>query len=225
MADQTRGGTGEDDAAGVVLVDDHSVFRSGLRHLLEDYGVNVVAEADCGEAAVRLVDELSPDVVLMDIDMPGIGGVEATRRISAAAPLVKVVILTISSDEQHIVDALMGGASGYLLKDAPLDQIVGGIEAAHRGEAWISPAVAARVLRHMRRVDGAPATKELVEALSERELAVLHLVAAGKDNASIARDLYLSEKTVKNHISSILRKLQVQNRVEAAIYAIRSGIA
>ena len=210
----------------VVVVDDHDIFRSGLRHLLDARGFEVVGEADNGETAVDLVTELCPDVVLMDIHMPRMSGVDAIERIAALAPLVRVLVLTISADQADVADALVAGASGYLLKDASVDDLAAGIRAAHAGESLISPPVAAQLIKRVR--DGGLGNGRTAHALerelSERELEVLKLVAQGKDNAEMARELFLSPKTVKNHISSILRKLQMESRIEAALYAVKSGI-
>jgi DNA-binding NarL/FixJ family response regulator len=209
----------------VVLVDDHDVFRSGLRHLLENEDFEVVGEAGDGREALRTVAEVLPDVVLMDIHMPGIGGVEATERLTAAAPLVRVVILSISADEPDVTDAIMAGACGYLLKDSRVETLAEGIRAAAAGESLISPSVAAQLLARFREQGASAACPEGIERdLTRRELEVLRLVAQGKDNATIAGVLFLSPKTVKNHISSILRKLQMENRIQAAIYAVQSGL-
>jgi DNA-binding NarL/FixJ family response regulator len=209
----------------VVLVDDHDVFRSGLRHLLENEGFDVVGEAGDGWEALRTVPELLPDVVLMDINMPGMGGVEVTERLTAVAPLVRVVILSISADELHVTDAIMAGACGYLLKDARVETLAEGIRAAAAGESLISPSVAAQLLARFREQAAASVRPEGIERdLTVRELEVLRLVAQGKENAAIAQLLFLSPKTVKNHISSILRKLQMENRIQVAIYAVQSGL-
>ena len=210
----------------LVIADDHEIFRQGLKHLLETRGFAIVGEADNGESAVRTVVDNLPDVVLMDINMPHMSGVEAIREIATLTPLVRVLVLTISADESDVADALIAGASGYLLKDAAVDELDSGIRAAYAGESLISPPVAALLIKRMREAttgDGG-AAHAIAQDLSERELEVLRLVAQGKDNAEIARELFLSPKTVKNHISSILRKLQMESRIEAALYAVKSGI-
>jgi NarL family two-component system response regulator LiaR len=209
----------------VVLVDDHDLFRAGLRNLLEDQGVRVVAEASTGREALKQVRELAPEVVLMDLNMPGMGGVEATREIARIAPLTRVVVLTISDRDGDILEAILAGACGYLLKDSSIEELLRGITAAAVGESLISPQVAAKVLRELRAAS--PVFKDaerLRTALTERELEVLRLIANGKDNAMIAAELHISAKTVKNHISSILMKLHIENRIQAAVYAVRSGI-
>jgi DNA-binding NarL/FixJ family response regulator len=209
----------------VLLVDDHDLFRTGLRNLLEDQGVKVVAEASTGKEALRHVRELAPDVVLMDLNMPVMNGVEATRQIGDIAPLTRVVVLTISDRDGDIVDAILAGACGYLLKDSSIHDLLRGISAASVGESLISPQIASKVLRELRAARPSPqAAERLRSELTERELEVLRLIANGKDNAQIAAELHISAKTVKNHISNILMKLQIQNRIQAAVYAVRSGI-
>jgi DNA-binding NarL/FixJ family response regulator len=209
----------------VLLVDDHDLFRSGLRSLLEEQGLQVVGEADNGREALRLVGELAPDVVVMDLKMPGLTGVETTRQVSSIAPRTRVVVLTISVDDDDVMSAVMAGACGYLLKDSSIDQLIAGIRAAASGESLISPQIAAKVLQRLRAQTGDTAAALTIRTeLSDRELEVLRLIAIGKDNAEIARELYISPKTVKNHISNILMKLQIENRIQAAVYAVRSGI-
>ncbi len=210
----------------VLLVDDHDLFRTGLRNLLEDQGLEIVGEAGSGVDALRTVGESAPDVVVMDLNMPGMNGVEATRHISRDAPLTRVIVLTISDQEQDVMDAILAGACGYLLKDASIQDLLKGIAAAAVGESLISPHIAGKVLQHVRATTAAPeAVATLRAELSEREIQVLKLIANGNDNVTIARELHISPKTVKNHISNILMKLQIENRIQAAVYAVRSGIA
>lgn len=209
----------------VLIVDDHDLFRTGLRNLLEEQGVVIVGEAGTGAEAVRIVRELAPDVVVMDLNMPGMGGVEATRNITALAPLTRVLMLTISDEDTDVMDAILAGACGYLLKDASVQDLVAGIRAAARGESLISPHIAAKVLQRVRATSAQPEIAETIRSeLSDREIEVLKLIANGKDNALIAAELHISPKTVKNHISNILMKLQIDNRIQAAVYAVRSGI-
>jgi two-component system, NarL family, response regulator LiaR len=209
----------------VLLVDDHDLFRSGLRSLLEEQGLQVAGEADNGQAALRLVSELAPDVVVMDLNMPGLTGVETTRQLTGIAPHTRVVVLTISVDDEDVMDAVMAGACGYLLKDSSIDELIAGIRAAAGGESLISPHIAAKLLQRLRaKTADVAAARTIRTELSERELEVLRLIAIGKDNADIARELFISPKTVKNHISNILMKLQIENRIQAAVYAVRSGI-
>ena len=209
----------------MLLVDDHDLFRTGLRNLLEDQGLRVVGEAGTGNEALRMVDELAPDVVVMDLNMPGISGVEATRQIAMIAPLTRVLVLTISDQDADVMDAILAGACGYLLKDSSIQDLMTGIQAAYRGESLISPTIAAKVLQRVRATSAQPEIAETIRSeLSDREIEVLKLIANGKDNAVIAGELHISPKTVKNHISNILMKLQIDNRIQAAVYAVRSGI-
>jgi DNA-binding NarL/FixJ family response regulator len=209
----------------VLLVDDHDLFRTGLRNLLEEHGVTVAGEAATGSEAIKLVRELAPDVVVMDVNMPGISGVEATRQVTSLAPLTRVIVLTISDQDEDVMDAIVAGACGYLLKDASIQDLIRGIESAAVGESLISPHIASKVLQRVRSTAADTEGAETIRAeLSDREIEVLKLIANGKDNAQIARELVISPKTVKNHISNILMKLQIDNRIQAAVYAVRSGI-
>jgi DNA-binding NarL/FixJ family response regulator len=213
------------DSLRVLLVDDHDLFRTGLRNLLEEQGLEIVGEAATGAEAIGHVRELTPDVVVMDLNMPAMGGVEATRHIAEASPLTRVVMLTISDEDNDVMDAILAGACGYLLKDASIQELVSGIRSAARGESLISPHIAAKVLQRIRATSAQPEIEQLIRAeLSDREIEVLKLIANGKDNAVIAAELHISPKTVKNHISNILMKLQIDNRIQAAVYAVRSGI-
>jgi DNA-binding NarL/FixJ family response regulator len=209
----------------VLLVDDHDLFRTGLRSLLEEQGVEIVGEAGSGQDAVRLVREIAPEVVVMDLNMPGMNGVEATRHIGREAPLTRVVVLTISDQDSDVMDAIVAGACGYLLKDASIQDLMAGIRAAAVGESLISPHIAGKVLERVRGTTPSSEAAATIRAeLSDREIQVLKLIANGKDNAVIAGELHISPKTVKNHISNILMKLQIDNRIQAAVYAVRSGI-
>lgn len=207
----------------VLVVDDHELFRRGIIELLQERGIDVVGEAALGADAIRQASELGPGVVLMDLSMPGMSGIEATQRMAAAAPLTRVLVLTMMAEDEYVMNALLAGACGYLLKDAPIDQIVDGIQAAARGESMISPRIATRLVHRLREpperepgLAGAPMTP--------RELEVLELLSRGLDNAGIAQALFLSQHTVKNHVSSILIKLQVENRIQAAVRAVRGGM-
>jgi len=206
-------------------VDDHDLFRTGLRTLLEEQGVDVVGEAETGTKALQQIRETAPEVVVMDLNMPGISGVEATRQIAMIAPLTRVLVLTISDQDADVMDAIMAGACGYLLKDSSIDELMAGIGAAAQGESLVSPAIASKVLQRLRATSSSPREAETIRSeLSEREIQVLKLIANGKDNAMIAAELHISPKTVKNHISNILMKLQIDNRIQAAVYAVRSGL-
>jgi DNA-binding NarL/FixJ family response regulator len=207
----------------VVVVDDHELFRSGLATMLGEQGITVAGTAASGEAALEVVARERPDVVLMDVSMPGISGVEATGRLSMAHPEVSVIVLTVAADEASLIDAILAGADGYLLKGASIDEIVAAVQAATRGESLIAPALARKLLHRIRsrRGDvGAPHPQ-----LTEREQQVLELMIEGRDNAAIARTLYISQNTVKNHVASILVKLDVDNRVQAVVRAIRDWMA
>jgi DNA-binding NarL/FixJ family response regulator len=213
------------DSLRVLLVDDHDLFRTGLRNLLEEHGLAIAGEASNGLDAVRLVRELTPDVVVMDLNMPGIGGVEATRQVTSLAPLTRVIVLTISDQDEDVMNAIVAGACGYLLKDSSIQDLIRGIQSAAIGESLISPHIASKVLQRVRSTAADSEGAETIRAeLSDREVEVLKLIANGKDNAQIARELVISPKTVKNHISNILMKLQIDNRIQAAVYAVRSGI-
>ena len=213
------------DTLRVLLVDDHDLFRTGLRNLLEEQTVQVIGEAADGDQAVRMVRELAPDVVVMDLNMPGMSGVEATRQVTSLAPLTRVVVLTISDQDDDVMNAILAGACGYLMKDSSIQDLMQGIRAAAVGESLISPHIAAKVLQRMRATGTSEQDAETIRAeLSDREIEVLKLIANGKDNAQIAGELHISPKTVKNHISNILMKLQIDNRIQAAVYAVRSGI-
>jgi DNA-binding NarL/FixJ family response regulator len=206
----------------VVIVDDHDVFRGGLRMLLAEHDLEVVGEADTGEQAISVVTDLAPDVVVMDLSLPGMSGIEAIRELSSVAPQTRVLVLTISGDESDVTEAILAGACGYLLKDAAIDEIITGIHAASAGESLISQKIAGRLLDRLRSRSADP-YGELPE-LSEREVEVLRRVAEGMDNVEIGQALFISPNTVKNHISNILAKLQIENRIQAAVYAVRRGI-
>ncbi|MGA2010223.1 MAG: response regulator transcription factor [Solirubrobacteraceae bacterium] len=207
----------------VIVVDDHHLFRRSLVALLIERGITVVAEAALAAEAIAQAAELQPDVVLMDLNMPGMSGVEATQRLSAAAPSVNVVVLTVVADDRQVMDALLAGACGYLLKESSIDEIIEGIRAAARRESMISPRIATRLVARLRQTGEAEPTPNAVE-LTPREREVLDLLARGMDNREIARTLELSQHTVKNHVSNILVKLQVENRIQAAVRAVRGGL-
>jgi DNA-binding NarL/FixJ family response regulator len=207
----------------VIVVDDHDIFRRGLIELLEERGIQVVGEAALAADGIRQASDVGPCVVLMDLSLPGMSGIEATQRLTAVAPLARVVVLTVLGDDQHVVDALLAGACGYLVKDAPIAQVVDAIWAADRGESLISPRIASRLVRRLREPEKVE-TSRAADLLTPREVEVLELLARGLDNSGIARVLYLSQHTVKNHVSSILIKLQVENRIQAAVRAVRGGL-
>lgn len=203
----------------VLLVDDHEVVRTGLRFALGDLpDVTIAGEADSGAAAVEQCRRLRPDIVIMDIRMPGGSGIAACREITRQWPDVRVVMLTSFSDDKLIAEAIQAGAVGYVLKGGPTAQLIAALEAAARGEALLDPAVTQRLLSMMRQ-GGAPPSP--IDNLNEREVAFLRLIAAGRTNAEIAAELSLSEKTVRNQVSLLLGKLGAGNRVEAAALYLR----
>jgi DNA-binding NarL/FixJ family response regulator len=210
----------------VLIVDDHDLFRTGLRALLEEEGFDV-ADSCGGAAGVRRASGFAPDVVVMDVNMPAMSGVEAIPLMLDAAPNTSILMLTIASEGADVLDAVRAGASGYLLKDAELSEIAAGIRAAAAGHSTVAARVAGHLLLSVRTNDAArpsrpsPAGPEL----SQREREVLTLVTDGCDNAEIAGRLYVSVSTVKNHVSRLFEKLGVDNRVQAATFAIREGLA
>ncbi|HEY1297214.1 MAG TPA: response regulator transcription factor [Chloroflexota bacterium] len=208
----------------ILLADDHPVFRHGLRDLLEDAdGLQVVGEASSGEEAVHVSSELQPDVVLMDVKMPGMSGIEASRRLREVCPATRVLILTMFEDDGTIFAAMRAGARGYVLKDADKDDLLRAVQSVARGEAIFSPAIATRVLDYF---SGASASvpRESFPMLTDRERDLLQLLARGRSNAEIAVDLGLSTKTVSNYVSSILTKLQVADRTQAILRAREAGL-
>jgi DNA-binding NarL/FixJ family response regulator len=210
----------------VLVVDDHDLFRAGLASLLSAQpGIEVVAQASGGRMAVRLANELQPDVVLMDVRMPDLEGPEVTREILERHPSTRVVALTVVSDDSDVAGVVEAGACGFLAKDTPIDGVVLAVRAAANGVAWLSPRAAEVVLGRVRRqrVDEEP-VPDLVDELSLRELEVLRLIARGMENAEIAHELGISPRTAKNHVSNILAKLGLPNRIQAAIYAVRRGL-
>lgn len=207
----------------VFIVDDHSFFRAGLRSLLGEQGFEIVGEVPNGEAALPLIERRRPDVIVMDLAMPGMSGAEVTRRICQSGQAPAVLVLTVSTGQDDVIDALEAGAAGYLLKDAPADEIARAIHSALEGDTPISPRVARTLVERARGWSGGRAGGTRPQ-LSDRELEVLRLVAEGMDNGAIAERLFLSSTTIKRHVSSIFAKLSVSNRVQAAIEAVRLGI-
>lgn len=207
----------------VLLVDDHAMVRQGVRAFLETQpDITVVAEAEGGEEAVKKAAEHAPDVALMDLIMPGMDGVEATRRLVNQSPRTNVVMLTSYHDDEHVFPAIRAGALSYVLKEIGPDELADAVRKAAAGEAVLHPRVAARVVRELHGARrGEP---NVYHDLSERELEVLKLIADGLSNAEISRKLYISEKTTKSHVSNILSKLHLADRTQAAVYAWRQGV-
>ena len=208
----------------VFIVDDHGFFRAGLRSVLGEHGFPVVGEAPSGEAALPLIERRQPDLVVMDMSMPGMSGAEATREIMQRSPSTAVLVMTVSTGEADVLDALDAGAAGYLLKDSQPAEIVGAIETAVRGDTPLSPRIARLVVQRARMAPSGQAATVAAADLTDRELDVLRLLADGRDNRQIAEALYLSPTTVKRHVSSIVAKLGVSNRVQAALWAVRAGL-
>jgi DNA-binding NarL/FixJ family response regulator len=210
----------------VLIVDDHDLFRTGLSSMLVAHGdLEVVAQASSGRMGVRLAEELKPDVILMDLRMPDLDGIDAIRAIVKRDSTARIIALTVATDERDVAAAVVAGACGYMVKDSAIDEIAAAVRAAARGESWLSPRAAGALLERVRRdnVESAP-EPEVMEKLSPREREVLLLVAQGLDNAKIAAALGISPRTAKNHLSSILSKLGLTSRIGAAIYAVRSGL-
>jgi NarL family two-component system response regulator LiaR len=208
----------------VLLVDDHAVVRKGLRALLEhESRVEVVGEAEDGEQALRATERLRPDVILMDLEMPAVGGIEATRRVTSAHPELKVVVLTSHASEEDVFPALKAGAIGYLLKHSAPEEVLQAIQEAYFGETVLHPAIARMVLQELHRPAHSEAA-ETTDPLSDRELDVLRLIARGMSNHDIAGTLVVGEATVRSPVSSILRKLQLASRTQAAVYALRERL-
>ena len=211
----------------ILLVDDQPLFREGLRTLLSVHeGFEVVGEAGNGEEAIRLARALLPSVVLMDLQMPVLDGVAATRRLREEQPDCRVIVLTTFDDDELVFDGLRAGAVGYLLKDAPSEKLAEAIRVAARGETFLQPSVAAKVVAEFARLTRKTerAASPLVEPLSERELEILGLIAKGASNREIAGTLFLAEGTVKNHVTNILGKLEARDRTQAAIKARDRGL-
>lgn len=202
----------------VMLVDDHAVVRQGLRALLEvTDGITVVGEASNGEEAVEQVQALAPDVVLLDLSMPGMGGIEATRQIRRLNEHTRVIVLTSYDDDDKLFQAIEAGAISYLLKNISAGDLISAIQLAKRGETTLQPGIATKLMRQF-------AARDTLEHLSEREMQVLRLIARGYSNKEISADLKISEKTVKTHVSNILDKLHLEDRTQAAIYALRNRL-
>ena len=204
----------------VMLVDDHRMLRDGLRRSMEDQGFDVVGEASNGQEAVRLAQQLEPDVILMDVTMPFLDGVEATRLIHRARPAMPVVMLTMHADSDVMSRAIQAGAVGYLVKDCSTEEVAAAVRTAASGESALSPDIASSMLDEVYRVEGGGGT----HIISSREEEVLQLVADGLSLPEVAAQLYISVKTVKNHLASIYSKLEARDRTQAVLRAVRMGI-
>jgi DNA-binding NarL/FixJ family response regulator len=207
----------------VLLADDHRMLREGLRRSMVEEGFDVVGEADNGEEAVRLAAELQPDVVLMDVSMPEMDGVEATRIIRATDTATQVIMLTMHADTEVLAEAIRAGASGYLVKDCSTDEVADAVRMAANGDTALSPQLAATMLDEVRRLE-VPDPAEEDRVITKREEEVLQLIADGCSTPEVAEQLYISQKTVKNHLASIYQKLDARDRTQAVLQAVRMGI-
>jgi two-component system NarL family response regulator len=213
------------DAIRVLICDDHALFRRGLIMVLEsEEGIDVVAEAEDGEEAIKKAEEAAPDVVLMDVRMPRMSGIEATRAIADAVPTAKILMLTVSDEEDDLYEAVKAGATGYLLKEISIEEVANAIRAVVTGQSLISPSMASKLLSEFNNLAKQAQQKVIVPKLTDRELQVLKLVAQGMSNREVAEDLFISENTVKNHVRNILEKLHLHSRMEAVVYAVREKL-
>lgn len=209
----------------VLLADDHELFRRGVRRLLEaEDDVEVVGEAESGEDTVRQVEELAPDVVLLDVAMPNLSGIDAARAIKTTSPRTGLIMLTVHSEEEFLFEAIKAGAMGYLLKDCTPEELVRAIHVVFEGEGLLAPTMAAKVMHEFARTRDSRELASVLNSLTHRETEILQYVSAGLANKEIALRLAISERTVKNHLSNIMEKLHVNSRTQAAVYAIRSGL-
>jgi DNA-binding NarL/FixJ family response regulator len=212
-----------------LIVDDHALFRRGLEIVLvSEPDIEVVGQAGDGDEAVEKAGESVPDIVLMDVRMPRSGGIEACRAIKEVAPSAKIIILTMSDEEEDLFDAIRAGASGYLLKDIPLDEVAEAVRAVHGGQSLISPSMAGKLLTEFATLANRDASERPQQVpapkLTDREMQVLKLVARGMNNRDIAKELFISDNTVKNHVRNILEKLQIHSRMEAVMVAVREKL-
>jgi DNA-binding NarL/FixJ family response regulator len=215
------------DVVDVFLVEDHAFFRQGLSELLAatDPTLRITGDVDAAEEALQQIPALLPDVVLMDIHLPGMSGTDAIRGLAVLCPSVKVLVISGSAEDRDVMEAVLAGARGYILKTSPIEEIAAAIHIAAHGGSILSPYVASQLLDHVR--ENAPSLRvgnDPVGQLTPRELEVLKLMATGMENSEIARKLVISTRTARNHVASILEKLQMQNRIQAAVYAVRHGM-
>ena len=215
----------EEDAIRVLIVDDHALFRRGLQMVLEgEKDIEVVGEANDGAEAIKQAESTSPDVVLMDVRMPKRTGIEATRAIKDTLPLTKILMLTVSDEEEDLYEAVKAGATGYLLKEISIEEVANAIRAVVTGQSLISPSMASKLLSEFNNLAKQAQQKVLAPKLTDRELQVLKLVAQGLSNREVAEQLFISENTVKNHVRNILEKLHLHSRMEAVVYAVREKL-
>ena len=207
----------------VLLADDHRMLREGLRRSLSEEGFDIVGEAENGEEAIRLANDLHPEVVLMDVSMPELDGVEATRAIRQQPDAPQVIMLTMHADKEVLADAIRAGASGYLVKDCSTEEVAEAVRMAVQGDTALSPQLAATMLDEVRRLD-VPDSPEEDRVITKREEEVLQLIADGCSTPEVADQLYISQKTVKNHLASIYQKLYARDRTQAVLQAVRMGI-
>jgi two-component system NarL family response regulator len=213
------------DAIRVLICDDHALFRRGLIMVLEsEDGIEVVAEAEDGEEAIRKAEDAAPDVVLMDVRMPRMSGIDATRAIAEAVPTAKILMLTVSDEEEDLYEAVKAGATGYLLKEISIEEVANAIRAVVTGQSLISPSMASKLLSEFNNLAKQAQQKVIAPKLTDRELQVLKLVAQGMSNREAAETLFISENTVKNHVRNILEKLHLHSRMEAVVYAVREKL-
>ena len=211
----------------VLIADDHALFRRGLKMILEgEEKIRVVAEAEDGLEAVERAEELLPDVVLMDVRMPRLSGIDAAARIRESVPSAKILMLTVSDEEEDLYEAIKAGANGYLLKEISIEEVAGAITAVTQGQSLISPSMASKLLNEFTALSkqADERTRPHAPRLTDRELEVLQLVAQGLSNRKVADQLYISENTVKNHVRNILEKLHLHSRMEAVLYAVRENL-
>jgi two-component system NarL family response regulator len=219
--------TDRDDVIRVLIADDQALFRRGLYVVLgAEINIKVVGEAEDGAAAIAKAEELSPDVVLMDIRMPRVNGIEAARRIREILPTTRILMLTVSDEEDDLYEAIKAGANGYLLKEISVEEVAGAIYAVMQGQSLITPSMASKLLSEFNALAKRAAAREQLPApvLTARELEVLRLVARGMSNREVADQLFISENTVKNHMRNILEKLHLHSRMEAVMYAVRKRL-
>ena len=224
MVDES-GSSGE--AIRVLIVDDHALFRRGLIQVLQfEDGIEVVGEAEDGEDAIAKAEEHAPDVLLMDVRMPRVSGIEATRRLAETMPTMKILMLTVSDEEDDLYEAIKAGATGYLLKEISIEEVADAVRAVMQGQTLISPSMASKLIAEFANLSKVASQRSSVPAprLTDRELDVLRLVAQGLTNREVAEQLYIAENTVKNHVRNILEKLHLHSRMEAVIYAVKERL-